>query len=274
MEKKRQAGKAKKIKLNWNMKCILCIAVSLSGTVAFFILPYIRVLYYSMIDNQFRRNFVGLNNYIDTLRNEYFLLALKNSLSLIIICVPILVISALIISLVLSFSIGKLKALRMAFILPMLLPTASIVFIWKIIFHNTVTVLPIYILFIWKNIGICIILLTSALTSIKKEVFEAARLDGTKNYQLYLHIVIPMISPAIFFTTLLSIVYSFRIFKESYLYYGENYPPNHSYTLQYYMNNNFLKLDYQALSTSAVLTSILILLIVMGGLAIQRRYDN
>ena len=38
------------------------------------------------------------------------------------------------------------------------------------------------------------------------------------------------------------------------------------------MNNNFLKLDYQSLASAAVLTSILVFLIVMGGLAVQRRY--
>ena len=81
-----------------------------------------------------------------------------------------------------------------------------------------------------------------------------------------------MIMPTIFFTVLLSIVNSFRIFKESYLFFGTNYPPDHSYTLQYYMNNNFLKLDYQSLASAAVLTSVLVFLIVMGGLAVQRRY--
>ncbi|MGN0577095.1 MAG: sugar ABC transporter permease, partial [Ruminiclostridium sp.] len=65
--------------LKWNTKCKLCLLPSLIGTAIFFVIPYIRVLYYSLIDNQFKRNFVGLDNYIETLQNEYFLLALKNS---------------------------------------------------------------------------------------------------------------------------------------------------------------------------------------------------
>lgn len=171
----------------------------------------------------------------------------------------------------LTYGIKCLKKTRVAFILPMLLPTASIVVFWKLAFQSVNNVLPIYLLFIWKNVGICVILLTSAFTAIENEVYEAARLDGTKKYQLYRYITIPLIAPTILFTTLLSIVNSFRIFKESYLYYGDNYPPEYSYTLQYYMNNNFLKLDYQALATSAVLTSFLIFFIVIMGLALQRR---
>ncbi len=266
--------KHKPRRLKWNTKCMLCIGLSLAGTMLFFIIPYIRVLYYAMIDNQFRRNFVWLDNYIETLKNEYFLLALKNSMLLMIICVPVLIVLAIMISLALSFGLRRLKAARTAFILPMLLPTASIVVVWQMVFSEVSNVIPIYILFIWKNIGICIVLMTAAFTSIDREIFEAASLDGTGGFKIHRYITVPLIAPTILFTVLLSIVNSFKIFKESYLYYGENYPPEHSYTLQYYMNNNFLKLDYQALATSAVLTSLLVLVIVLAGITVQRRYSG
>lgn len=263
-----------KKQLKWNTKCKLCLLPSLIGTVVFFVIPYIRVLYYSLIDNQFRRNFVGLQNYMETLQNEYFQLALKNSLLLIIICVPVLIILSLVVSLVLSYGIKWVRKTRFAFVLPMVIPTASIVLIWRSVFENDTTALPIYLLFIWKNIGICIVLLTAAFTGIEHSIYEAARLDGAGGFKLHTKITIPMIMPTVVFTVLLSIVNSFKIFKESYLFYGTNYPPDHSYTLQYYMNNNFLKLDYQSLATSAVLTSILVFVIVIVGMAIQRRCDR
>lgn len=259
-------------RLTWNSKCILCIGISMIGTLLFFIIPYIRILYYSLIDNQFRRNFVGLNNFIETLQNKYFLLALKNSLLLIIICVPVLILLALFISLALAYGIKKIKACRVAFILPMILPTASIVLVWRMVFQDNESVLPIYTLFIWKNIGICIVLLTAAFTAIDKEIYEAAGLDGTTSFQLHRYITVPLIAPTILFTVLLSIVNSFKVFKESFLYFGGKYPPESSYTLQYYMNNNFLKLDYQALATGAIITSVLIFIIILGGLTLQRRF--
>ncbi|GEM_PF-4109936 len=76
-------------------------------------------------------------------------------------------------------------------------------------------------------------------------------------------ITFPMIAPTVFFTVLLSIVNSFKIFKQSYLFYGTNYPPDHSYTLQYYTNKNFLKLDYQSLAASAVIFLISVLILYM-----------
>ncbi len=261
-----------KKQLKWNTKCKLCLLPSLIGTAIFFVIPYIRVLYYSLIDNQFRRNFVGLQNYAETMQNEYFQLALKNSLLLIVICVPVLIVLSLAVSLVLSYGIKWVRKTRFAFVLPIVIPTASVVLIWRSVFENDTTVLPIYLLFIWKNIGICIVLLTAAFTAIEQSIYEAAKLDGANSFILHTKITIPMIMPTVFFTTLLSVVNSFKIFKESYLYYGTNYPPDHSYTLQYYMNNNFLKLDYQSLATSAVLTSLIVFLIVIGGMAVQRRY--
>lgn len=262
----------KKLLQKWNARCLLCMLPSLVGTAVFFVIPYLRVLYYSLIDNQFRRNFVWLDNYAKTLTNEYFLLALRNSLLIIVICVPVLVALALVISLGLSFGIRAVRKTRFAFVLPMVIPTASAVLIWQSVFTDTSTPLPVYLLFIWKNIGICIVLLTAAFTAIDGSIFEAARLDGAGKFTLHTKITVPMIMPTIFFTVLLSVVNSFRIFKESYLFFGTNYPPDHSYTLQYYMNNNFLKLDYQSLASAAVLTSVLVFLIVMGGLAVQRRY--
>jgi len=229
MAKQKRLSNQKHVKvrrmLTWNGKCILCIGLSMIGTLFFFIIPYIRVLYYSLIDNQFRRNFVGLANFIETLRNKYFLLALKNSLLLIVICVPVLILLALVISLALAYGIRLLKKTRVAFILPMILPTASVVLVWRSIFQGNESVLPIYTLFIWKNIGICIVLLSAAFSSIDREVYEAANLDGTSSLQLHRYITVPLIAPTILSTVLLSIVNSFKVFKESYLYFGGKYPP-------------------------------------------------
>lgn len=259
--------------INWNTKCILLITPSIIGLIIFYIIPFFRMLYYSVIDNQFRKNFIGLDNYIKTINNEYFQLALKNSLLLIIICIPVLIILALVISLVLSYGIKKLSRTRSAFILPMVIPSASVIIIWRMIFSG-VTVLPIYLLFIWKNIGICIILFTAAFSTINNEIFEAASIDGAGKLHIYCKIIIPMNTPTIIFTVLLSIVNSFKIFKESYLYFSTNYPPDHSYTLQYYMNNNFLKLDYQALATSSVYTTVIIIFIVLICFSLQRRHSR
>ena len=267
--------KKKKPHMKWNTKCKLCLVPSLAGITCFFVIPYFRVLYYSLIDNQFRRNFVGLSNYIHTFQNQYFQLALKNSLMLIFIAVPALILIALLLSIGLTYIFKQLSVLRTAFVLPMVIPTASAALVWQVFFSGLDNVVPVYLLFIWKNVGICVILMTAALTCIDEAIFEAAWIDGASRWPLHTKITIPMIMPTVVFSTLLSIVNSFKVFKETFLYYGgTNYPPDHAYTLQYYMNNNFLKLDYQSLATSAVMTSVLVLVLVIAGLLLQRRAET
>lgn len=272
--KSKKQKKQHSIRLRWNTRCMLCLLPSLFGIIVFFLLPFMRVLYYSVINNQFQKKFVWFDNFIETISNEFFRLAIKNSLLLIVIGVPILILLALVISLLLSFELKKLPFLRDAFVFPMLIPTAAVVLIWQQFFSRIDSVLPVYLLFIWKNLGICIILLTSALTTLDPEIYEAARMDGAKPFTVHTRLSVPMIAPTIFFTVLLSIMNSFRIFKESYLYYGSKYPPDHSYTLQFYLNNNFLKFDYQKLASSSVLTALLVLVIVAIGFSLQRRYER
>ncbi|WOO36613.1 sugar ABC transporter permease [Anaerocolumna sp. AGMB13020] len=264
----------KKNKISWNFRCILCLVPSISGSLLFFFWPYLQVLYYSVISDQFHKRPVGLKNYIDTLENPYFRLAFWNSLKLIGFGVPVLMSLSIVIAILLVYHLEKKKVVRDAFIFPMLIPTASIVLVWQELFSFSVSALPVYLLFVWKNIGICVVLLTAALTTIENSIYEAARLDGAAGVMLYRKITIPIIMPALFFTSLLAIVNTFKIFKESYLYYGNKYPPDHSYTLQYFMNNNFLKFDYQALATGSILTSLLVLVIVVAGLQLQRRFQS
>ena len=267
--KKRLCGNRK-----WNLRCILCLLPSLLGIAVFFLIPYVRVLYYSFVNNQFQKKFVWFRNYQEVLENDFFLLALKNSFWLIVIGVPALMLLALVLSLLLSFSMRKFYVLRDLFVFPMMVPTAAIVMVWQNLFFDFETALPIYLLFVWKNLGICIILLTAALTTIDNSFYEAARLDGASAFRLHIKISVPLIAPTFFFTVLLAVMNSFKIFKESFLFYGGKYPPEHSYTLQFYMNNNFLKFNYPALASASIITSLLALVIVFTGLYLQRRVQS
>ena len=115
----------------WNFRCILCLVPSVLGIAVFFLLPYMRVVYYSVINNQFQKKFVWFENYIEVLKNEYFRLAMKNSLLLIAIGVPVLLLLSLLLSFLLSFSMRKFAFLRDLFIFPMVVPTAAIVLVWR-----------------------------------------------------------------------------------------------------------------------------------------------
>lgn len=252
-------------------KCTLLLLPSFIGVAVFYLIPFLRVIYYSLIENQFSKKFVWFENYKTVLQNTYFRMALKNSLLLIGIAVPILVVTAFFLSVLLQRLNGKWKLFRIAFIFPMLIPTASIVVVWRFLFQESESALPVYLLFIYKNIGLLIILFSAAFSTLDNSVFEAARLDGAGGLRIHIKITLPLIFPTVLFNVLLAVVYSFKIYRESYLYFGTNYPPDHSYTLQYYMNNHFMKLNYQYLAAGAVVTSLLVYFVVLVGVKIQKK---
>ena len=142
--------------------------------------------------------------------------------------------------------------MKIIYMLPMAVPTAVISVIWRMVFKWNDNCMALDILFIWKNLGLCTIFIMKQIIS---------------------KIMFPMASPVIVFVFLFEIVNSFKIFRESYLYYGSDYPPEYAYTLQYYMNNSFSKLNYQNLATSAIFTTILCTAIVLILSKLIRRFE-
>lgn len=263
----------RKRKISWQGRAVCLMLPCLLGTAVFFLFPFVRVIYYSLIDNQVRKDFTGFKNYLETLQNPYFQLAMKNSLVFILLTVPVLLLLALLITFgTEKYFRGKYAWVTTAFLLPMVVPTAAGAQIFRFLFSENETVLPIWLMFLWKNLGICVIFLSAAAKGVDKTTLEAAAVDGAGDGKKFFHIVIPQMMPAVVFSILLSIVNTFRIFKESYLFYGSGYPPNASYTLQYFMNNNFLKLNYQSLSSAAVITAVLIGILAWGMLRWQKHY--
>lgn len=260
-------------KLRWEQKCIFCILPGFLGTAVFALIPFFRMIYYAFVKSQFRREFVFFRNFIRVWENDYFRLALKNSIFLLLRDVPVLMLTAVTLSILLHFFFKKDAWVKAAFILPMVIPTAGIVPVWKTIFGDLTGTLPVDLLFLWKNIGICMILMTAALEKIPDSVYDAAKTDGAGFIKTQLFITIPMTAPALFFGTLLSVMNSYKIFKESFLYYGTSYPPDYAYTLQYYMNNHFLKLDYQSLAASSIYNTLLSLLLILTGLRLTKKFQ-
>lgn len=258
------------------------------GFAAFYIIPFIRGIWFSFIDNNFLRNFVWLDNYKTVISNKFFRMAVRNTLIFSGISVSATVILALILSVGLVKLSERFSMIKSAYIVPYVLPTASIIFIWQMIFDSDsyfaltrldgfgglFEVLPLYLLFIWKNIGIDIILITAALSKLPQEVYEAAALDGASGLQKHLKITLPLISPSLFFVLVLSFVNSLKIFKESYLYYNTNYPPDPAYMIQNYMNNHFYKLNYQNLSAAVVMFTIVAGLVIFALYKLEEKLSD
>ena len=101
----------------------------------------------------------------------------------------------------------------------------------------------------------------AAFANIPEDLIEVSRLEGAGAWTIFFKIKLRYLSPTIFFVAVLSLINSFKIFREVYLLTG-GYPYGNIYYLQHFMNNQFEALNYQKLSTAAVIMSIVMVIII------------
>lgn len=255
---------------------------SLLGVGLFFILPFGVVVYYSLIDGVGSRNFVGLSNFIKLFHNSAFIMAAKNTLKFSFTAVPLAVALAMALALMLECRIPLKSQFRTFFLSPMMVPVASVVLIWQVLFNYNGTIneflllfgadkidwlqseycqLVVLVLFLWKNLGYNMILFMSGLANIPKELLEVADVEGASSAYKFFAIKLRYLSPTILFVAILSLINSFKVFREVYLLTGD-YPYEKLYMLQHFMNNTFRSLDYQKLSAAAVVMAIAMVVII------------
>ena len=260
----------------------LCILPSLLGVLIFFLIPFGIVVYYSMINNPNTKQFVGLSNYIKLFSNNAFLAAAKNTGLFSAVSVPLALVLSLALAVMLERNIPGKSAFRTFFLSPLMVPTASVVLVWQVLFHNHGTInqiieqfgghgvdwlksshgqIILICMFLWKNLGYNMILFLAALAGIPKDILEVAELEGAGRIYQFFHIKLRYLSPTIVFVLILSMINSFKIFREVYLLTGD-YPYDKLYMLQHFMNNTFASLDYQKLSAAAVLFAAVMIVII------------
>ena len=260
----------------------VCVMLSLLGVMIFFLVPFCIVIYYSLINNPVLKEFVGIENYIKLFSNAAFKKAVKNTVFFSVVAVPLSVILSLAMAMLLERKIPGKSIFRTFFLSPLMVPTASVVLVWQVLFHNHGTInqiieacgghgidwikspygqVIIICMFLWKNLGYNMILFISALCAIPRDIIEVADLEGASGLYKLVHIKLRYLSPTILFVLILSMINSFKIFREVYLLTG-NYPQDKLYMLQHFMNNTFNSLDYQKLSAAAVLFAIVMIVIM------------
>ena len=268
---------------------------SFLGMLIFFVAPFCVVIYYSFIAGALDHSFVGLKNYINVWNNGAFRIAVKNTAVFSGLSVPLAVVLALVLALMLECRIPFKSQFRTFFLSPMMVPVASIILVWQVLFHSNGVVneflsvfgvkaidwlksdycmVVIVLLFLWKNLGYNMILFMAALNNIPKELLEVAEVEGASKVYQFFHIKLRYLSPTVLFVTILSIINSFKVFREIYLLSGD-YPYEGLYMLQHFMNNMYNKnLDYQRLSASAIMLAIVIIALIALLFAIENYFGK
>lgn len=217
----------------------------------FMIYPLIDVFIYSFEEgyNSASQTYfgVGLYNYSYVLHDPYFLQAVKNTFILVIITVPLSTGIALLISL----GVSSIKPLRNLFqtiyFLPYVTNTLAVGLVFMILFKKTAYSDGLVNLFInwfggqsvdfidgpywakmfvlcfytiWIVMPFKILILTSALSSVKQDYYNAAKVDGTSRARTFVRITLPMISPMIFYLIITGFIGAFKAYSDAVALFG------------------------------------------------------
>ncbi len=232
----------------------------------FLVYPLIDVLIYSFEEgfNFAAQDFMGYGtyNYSYVLRDPYFIAALRNTLILVFITVPVSTALSLFISLALS-SIKKLRNLfQTIFFLPYVTNTLAVGLVFMILFKPTIyndglvnmvlnlfgletvdfiegpywaKMLVLCLYTVWVVMPFKILIFTSAIASVPKTYYEAALIDGTSKKRMFTRITLPMISPSIFYLVITGFIGAFKAYSDAVALFGSNLNASNMNTLVGYV---------------------------------------
>lgn len=260
------------------------------GVVYFSLLPMLQVLVRSF-QSAIGERWVGPGNYLAVLRNPAFRLAASNTARFTLVCIPLLIVLSLALAVLLHDLPGVGGAMRSGFLLPMAVPAASVVLVWRVLFHRKgllngvlmalggggvdwmgsgASFWMLVISYLWKNLGYTVVLWTAGLSAIPENVYEAAQVDGASGWQTFWFVTLPNLRGTGSTITVLSLLNSFQVFREAWLVAGD-YPQERMYLLQHLYNNWFRELDFDKIAAASVMTSAVIFVLI--GL-LRRAWDR
>lgn len=246
---------------------LLLAAPAVIGLLAFLVLPFGYTFLRSFTVGLGWGRFVGLENYAQLFGNRLFLLALKNTFLFLLCGLALILPISLLLSLLLQKTGKWGKGLAMALLFPMVLPVSAIVIVVNLVFAENgllsqitgptpwmdspfafVILLGLYL---WKNVGMAVVILLAGLTTIPRELYESAHMDGAGRWARLTKVILPMLRPELLVVTILSSLNAFKNFREAFVL-GGDHPHESIYMLQHFMNNNFENMNFPRLSVAAV----------------------
>lgn len=246
---------------------LLLASPAVVGLLAFLVLPFGYTFLRSFTTGLGWGRFVGLENYAQLFENRLFLLALKNTFLFLACGLALILPLSLFLALLLQKAGKWGKPLALALLFPMVLPVSAIVIVVNLVFAENgllsqmtgptpwmdspfafVILLGLYL---WKNVGIGVVILLAGLTTIPGELYESANMDGAGKWTRLTKVTLPMLRPELLVVTILSSLNAFKNFREAFVL-GGDHPHESIYMLQHFMNNNFENMNFPRLSVAAV----------------------
>ncbi len=233
---------------------------------------------------------IGLKNFTRLIGDQLFYTSLLNTLTFLVIHIPLQIVVALGFSLLLHSQIRGRGFFRAVYFLPVVVSGVAVTIIWQQLYSydfgvlntilrslgigpvpwlidSSVAMPSIAIMATWKNVGIYIVLFLVGLQNIPKDLYEAADMDGATRVQQFLHVTLPMLNPTFVVVLVLSTIGGFSLFIEPYVLTGGGPMQSTLSGMLYIYNQAFYFGHMGYAATLGFIYAMVILLVVL----LQRR---
>lgn len=216
------------------------LAPSIILFMMFLFYPMLKSVYLSMTITDPRGQvveFVWLENFVRLLSTDSFYKNLGVTLMFILFTVPTSLIWSLFLAAITHNKLRGMKVFQFVFSLPIVISVGTGSIIWFLLFHPTAGMLNYFLSFvhlgpipwltdpswalisisimtIWMNMGFLFIVLSSGLQGVPEEIYESAKMDGSGPIRTFIQIVLPLLSPTIFFALIVSVIGAFQAFGQ------------------------------------------------------------
>jgi len=211
----------------------------------------------------------GLDNYLDLLSDDRFMKALRNTFFYTIVSVPLGLAIALGLAVALNQKVRGIAFIRTAYFLPVVTSTIAIALVWQWIYsadsgllnqvlgvfgipsqkwlsNPTLAMPSIIAMSIWQGLGVNVIIFLAGLQAIPTELLDAAAVDGAGRWSRFRWVTLPLLTPALFFTGVLSLIDAFQVFDQVFVL-AKPKPTDATITIVYFIYENgfkFFKMGY------------------------------
>ena len=273
------------------------VGPQLVGMVLFILGPFVAslVLAFASWDGLTALKWVGLANFIDQLTDELLLKSIVNTLLIALITVPV----GLALALLIAVALEKLRTRSLYLVLffaPVVTSTVAVAMIWQQLFRADgvlssfigstfgidppdwlgdprLALVSVCIVTIWSSVGLNSVIFLAGLQGISPSVVEAAQLDGAGAWSLLTRIRMPLISPIIFFSTVVAFISSLQTFDTVFVLTADAGPDNATRTIVYHIYDlGFGRFEFGPSSAASVILLALTLVITGLQFTAQKRF--
>lgn len=287
-----------KIKHSNRFKGYMFLLPNIFGFLIFTLIPVIASFAYSFSKwNGFTSpQFVGLGNFIKMFHSSTFRISFWNTIYYTGVSVPVTLGLALLVAVLLNNKIKGIKFFRTAFFMPYISASVAIAVVWQLLYHPSMGPINVFlqgigitepprwlsstswaltaviIVSVWRFVGYYMIIFLAGLQGIPEYLYEAAEIDGANKWQQFWRVTLPMLSPTIFFSVIIAIIKSFKVFDLIYIL-TEGGPGRSTNVLAYTIYNEaFVKYKFGYASAMSYVLFVLIMIVTLIQFRGQRKW--